>query len=619
MSSIDSKKLKYLKAKSEYYNSTSGKSFLSDKEFDLLEQEITKSDPEWVGLLPGYGVKNKKTKSPLEFPMFSLDKVDNTSAEKWLSKLRTESVLVSDKLDGSSVQLIYNKGKPVSLKTRGNGKIGGDISFLISHLKIPKKISELGKVVLRAEALFSLSKFSKYKKEFDAARNAASGLLNRKDPHPGLKDLDLIILKVLSPSMTPSKGLTWAKTKGFKTVAFKKLDKDRLSNQLLDKLLKTRKANSVFELDGLVIEEDVYKKTSTTGNPDNAVKFKERLDAADAPVATVLRVIWEVSTHGYLVPRVEVEPMKFGGATIRFASGYNAKFVIDNKIEKGAKVSLVRSGDIIPKILGIIKPSKIVPTPVGFGDYAFDKTKVNYILIDPKSSDTVRIKRIEKFFTTLEIDFVGPGIVGKLYENGFTNLRKIVKASKEDFLKLPGIKETLANKLYDSLHTKIDKGVDIVLLCDASSAFPRGIGETRLRIVDKTYPLSRLLPESKEDIINKVAKLPGFSSITARQVASGSSLFLRWAEIVGIKSIQTKYIAQKGALSGLNFSFTGYRDKVEESEIIDNGGLVVPFSNRTNFLLIRPSGGTSSKVDSAKEKGIKVTTWDRIKTKYELS
>jgi NAD-dependent DNA ligase len=343
------------------------------------------------------------------------------------------------------------------------------------------------------------------------------------------------------------------------------------------------------------------------------VKFKENLSADTAPVATVKQLHWDVSSHGYLVPRVEIFPLDFGGATIKFASGYNARFVIDNKIEKGAKVALVRSGDIIPKILKVIKLSTIkVVAPKTFGDYAFDKTRVNLILLNPKENPTVRIKRLERFFSTLEIDFIKIGLVTKFYNAGFTNLSKILTATSKDFLKIEGVKDSLAQKLFDSIHSKIDKGVLLPVLMEASSMFPRGIGEIRLTAVDKSIGLEKLSKLDADNAVKRLSAVPGFSSITARQVVKGLPLFYKWLSIVKIAVKKQEYVSKSGKLKGLNFSFTGYRSKDEEAIIDKNGGSVIPFGSKTNYLLVVENGKASSKIDSAKEKGIKVITWKQV-------
>lgn len=613
---LDKLKNLYLKSKDDYYNSKKGKSGLTDKEFDTLEEFIKKRDKNWIGLSPGYGIKNRKIKKTLPVPIFSLDKVDETTVDKWLEKIGKKQIVVSDKLDGSSLELVYKDSKPVELYTRGNGKQGGDISFLIPHLRIPTRVKK--DCIVRAEALFSEGSFKKYKAEFDAARNAASGILNRQDLHPGLKDLDLVALKVLVPNVAPSKGLQWLKSQGFKTVAFKSINSSKLSSELLSALLKKRKTVSKFDLDGLVLEFDEVNRNPIDGNPKFAVKFKENLSADTAPVALVKQLHWDVSSHGYLVPRVEIEPLDFGGATVRFASGYNARFVIDNKIEKGAKVALVRSGDIIPKILKVIKPSKVkVVAPKTFGDYAFDKNKVNFILLNPKENSTVRIKRLERFFSTLEVDFIKIGLVTKLYEAGFTNLSKILQAKETDFVEVEGIQKGLASKIHQSIHSKIDNGVPLAKLMDASSMFPRGVGETRLTAIDKSLGLEKVAKLDSEVAVEKIEKIPGFSSITAKQIVKGLPLFYKWLAIVKIPIKKQSYVSKKGRLSGLNFSFTGYRSKDEEAIISENGGNVIPFGSKTNYLLIKDGGKASSKTDYAKERGIKVIDWSILSKKLK--
>ena len=291
----------YRRAKKEYYGGDS-KSFLTDAQFDQIEDRIRALAPNWVGLkAAGAPIeKNVKKKVKLPINMFSLDKVKPASAAAWLSKQEGPAV-VSLKADGASLEIVYRNGQPVQAITRGDGRIGGDVSYLLPHMKLPPKISAKGEVILRCEVLFTTRAFSKYREVFDAARNAASGLLNRQDVHEAVKDLSVVVLQVLKPNPQLSRGLSWAKAQGFTVIPYKVVpDVSALTSEKLTKLLTTQKAKAKFQIDGLVVALDKVNPLPKSGNPGWAVAFKT--EDTGSVLAEVVRVEWDVSHLGTLVP-----------------------------------------------------------------------------------------------------------------------------------------------------------------------------------------------------------------------------------------------------------------------------------------------------------------------------
>lgn len=606
----------FLKAREVYYNDAGGRTLMTDAEFDELEDLIREKDPKWTGLKnTGTSVKNKKTKVKLPIPMASLDKVKPDSVDKWLEKLTVNSVVVSDKLDGSSLELGIEKGVPKFLITRGDGVIGGDISFLLPHLKIPQKVGT-ATCVLRCEGLFSKSAFLKYKNEFDAARNAASGIFNRQDVHKATKDLSIVVLKVLSPAMKPSQGLAWAKAKGFTVVPNSVFPVSRLNATNLTKLLDKRRATSKYAIDGLVIEADSINKV-TKDRPDWAKAFKTNVSADDAAVTTIRAVHWEVSHRGQIMPRIEFDPIDFDGAKISFATAFNAKYVNEKGIGVGGKVAILRSGEIIPyiaKVVKAVKPSR--PDVSVTGEYKLDARGTNYLLVKPADNENFRIQRILKFMNTIGVDFMKIGTVTKLYGLGFKNIRAFTTMTPQKLMKA-GISEATSTKLSSAMDSALKKGVELPTLMDASSTFPHGMGQTRFENIAQAYDLMKLMQAPEEKQRAALAKLSGFGSSTTEAFIKGAPKFLRWLELTQIKIAKPKAVTKKSSkLSGLSVSWTGYRDADQEATVTENGGHVVSFGGKTQVLLVKDGGKASSKVDKAESKGIPVMTWEQFSKKY---
>lgn len=620
MATTEQLKEQYLKAKKAYYNDPDGKTNMSDAQFDKLEDQIRKLDPKWKGFKAGAPI-NKKTKVKLPIPMFSLDKVKAPTVDKWLARQTVDYTVISDKLDGSSLEVEYENGVPTFCATRGNGVIGGDVSFLIPHLKIPQKVGT-STFTLRCEGLFTKAGFLKYKAEFDAARNAASGILNRQDVHHSMKDLKVVVLQIMKPNLLPSKGLTWAKQKGFVVVPWKRVPTAKLNARNLSALLEQRKVASKFQVDGIVLTLDAVNKQPTSGNPDWSRAYKANVTDEDAPVTTVRKVEWEISAHGLIKPVVVYDPVDWDGASLTRATAFNAAFVNANGIGVGAKIAILRSGDVIPYIAKVVKKVKpAVPDVKTFGEYGLTKNDTDYVLTKPLENEDFRVKKISRFFVNIDVDFLREQTVRKLYAAGFQNVRSITRATPKDFLKVPGVKLTTANKIYENIHKVIDAGIPLVTLMDASGVFPFGMGSTRFENIQEKYDLLKLceLPANEQKTV--LIAIPGFKDTTADMFIKGSKKFLKWMSIVGItptqpKKVRTKLESKK--LAGVSVTFTGYRDKEQEAIVVKNGGQVISFGSKTSMLLVSPTGKASTKQTKAEEKGIPVMTWDKFARKYGL-
>lgn len=178
----------YLRAKDAYYN---GKSeIMSDAAFDRLEDTIRKRSPEWEELdKTGVRISDKKEEVALCWPMPSLEKAYPDDVPSFAKRSKGPHFGMW-KLDGTSLQGLYDRGTPKALITRGDGMVGRDVSYLIPKLVefglIPARIPTRNRTVFRFEALMKKDVFAeKYSREaagddgFDNARAMVNGLFNR--------------------------------------------------------------------------------------------------------------------------------------------------------------------------------------------------------------------------------------------------------------------------------------------------------------------------------------------------------------------------------------------------------------------------------------------------------
>ena len=152
----------------------------------------------------------------------------------------------------------------------------------------------------------------------------------------------------------------------------------------------------------------------TSENPKRAFAFKTVLD--DQIVESkVVNVIWSPSKDGYLKPKVQIQPVKLGGAVIQFATLHNAEFVIKNKIGLGAVVQIIRSGDVIPKVEKVVKPASNIKMPTEY-KFKWNSTKKDLILLNFDDNEIVKLKKMDDFFNKLDVSGLGRGKYSKNYE-----------------------------------------------------------------------------------------------------------------------------------------------------------------------------------------------------------
>lgn len=630
------RRLAGLVAKAKRYYHEKGKSPISDALYDFLEDVLRKKDPD-NAVLNTVGAKvatkrgRKKVKLP--HPMYSLDKIkptDQKKLDKW-KKANPGPYVGSDKEDGLSLQIQYVKGKPASAYTRGDGTIGMDVSHLLPYLKIPKNAK--GRTfTVRAEIAMTEEKFQSLVKDEDKnARNYVAGLTNRLNADFSvLKHADVLAYEIIEPRMKPSKAFAALKGMGFTVAPYRLITEAQLTMANLSKLLGNARKKTKHAIDGYVIERDAINNRPPAGthHPGYAFAFKEQGEDAVKRVR-VEAVEWEESKHGRIIPRIIIPKTQISGVGVTAASGHNAYFIVhgyrykDRKkglpirpIGPGAVIDIIRSGEVIPHVVEVVKPAKKPGLPKV--PYQWDATGVNIKL--EGTSDKVRDKRISAFFTTIGVEGIKLSTVEKLAGAGLTSIVKILRAGVEDFLEIPGFKERSAQKLYDGIKAKT-KAVDLPTLMDASGYFGMGFGTRRATLVVDAYPdlLQKWEKLTPAQITAKVTSIHGFQSKTAKLVGDNFHKFTKWLRLTKIKPVLPKKVKQVGSkLSGKSVCFTGFRDKALEQQIIAQGGTIASGVNKNTSILVYAEGKSSSKTDKAEALGIETYTASEFKRKYKL-
>jgi DNA ligase (NAD+) len=590
-------------ANTAYHNG--GKSKLTDRQFDLMLDVLKRRDPKNKLLTQIGSPVSSKQKVQLPVRMTSLDKIKE-NADEWLLANKGPYVIM-DKLDGVSLEIDTTEG--LKLYTRGDGNIGQDISHLIKYLAVPTldSIKKIGSQI-RAEILMPKAKFKQYESQFANPRNLISGLANKKVADPILIDADIVAYEILAPRMTKSTQLNKLKLAGFK-VPFHQVSASLDQNQLSE-LLKSRKSKSVYELDGLVIEQDKVNQIPRTGNPKYAVAFKD-VAQNESSLATVIGVEWNISKGGLLKPTVLIDTVKLAGVNVSRATGFNAKFIFSNGIGIGSVVEIIRSGDVIPHIVKVIKKVKPLMPSVQFN---WTPTKVDAVIVDVEN-DEMLVKQLAHFFRTIGVEGSAESTMVKLVDSGIDTIQKIVKAKPE--ILQPIIGQVNGQKLHDSIKTCL-LDIDLAKLMDASGLFGRGLGTRKAEAFIAKYPDVMDNSWSERDIKIKAMGVVGFSDITATQFSQGLIKFKEFVKSIPVK-IKAHSLLRGNKLEGEIVVFTGFRDANLEHRIVENGGKVgVSLTRLTTILLLKDVNSTSDKAEKARIQGIKLMNKDQFLDKYNI-
>lgn len=608
-------------AAEQYYN---GEGVISDKLYDDLFDEIKKRDPKNDFLKKvGFEITGKN-KVELPFYMGSMDKIKISESDrlsKWQKKFNKHDYVVMDKLDGISGLFVLKNGIK-KLYTRGNGTIGQDITHLINT--IPSfKFSVSTDIVLRGELIISKKKWEKYTTQFSNARNMVSGLVNSKKINTDImKDIDFVIYEIMEPRMRQSEQLKFLQKNKMTHVYYETLDKSDLDFEMLDEILLDRREASEYEIDGIIVMDDSLHDYNAEGNPDFAFAFKDASEKQTADVI-VKDVEWNVSKDGYLKPKLVLEPTKLSGVVISNATAFNAKYIVDNKIGPSSVVKIIRSGDVIPHVLEVIKTAKVKMPSV---EYKWNETNVDLIATGSKSDEQI-IKELTFFAEKMDIMNLSEGIITNFVENDIDDIFKIINVSKNTLAELPSFKDKMVNKIHENIQTAMENAT-LVQFMNATNIFGHNFGHKRLEKIFVKFGnnfIKYMKDHSKDEIYNEVIKIDGFDDITASQFSNYIHEFIKVFEKIPnsyqktiLKNSETKVVSEK--FKGKKFVFSGFRNKEWEDYITENGGeLVSSVSKNTSYLVTTKKDydeGSTSKVIKAKEVGVPIVIKEEFEKKF---
>jgi len=603
-----------------------GKAEISDEAYDQIEEELRSLDPHNSVLeLVGYMLSDSEDKIPHQKKMLSLDKTySETDLLKWIGK---EDVLSILKIDGSSCSLIYQDGILKLAKTRGDGQLGENITKKVMFIpSVPKKIKLKGEVEIRGEVFCYESNFFELTKEMEvrglekptSQRNIVAGILGRKENIYLAKFLNFKAFDIISDEKfkLESEKLKLLKMNGFDLPDY---DVTHSNEEAENRISQARNFMSEgdYLTDGLVF---VYNKIAlheelgeTSHHPRYKLAFKF---AGDTKVTKIESIEWGVSRNGILTPVAHVSPVELSGAMISRVTLHNFGMVRNFELAVGDEIEIIRSGEVIPKFLSVVKKSKTKFTYPELCPSCNQKIEIVDIrLLCKNSSCPAKVKEeILNYIKNSGMEDLSDKRLEEMIRKGFIkDITDLYQLTEENLLSLDKVKEKMATKIL----TTIEKSKEQNLSQFIAAIGIEGVSTTKCeKIINHGY-------QTIEDIQNldleNMMQIEGFaekSSTSFIQSLESKRDLIANLKKVGVKIKKAVSTQGSGNLNDQKFCITGElsmpRNQFEKL-IKENGGTMVSsVSKNTTYLITNEKDGTSSKYKNAIKLNIPIVTEDEL-------
>ena len=635
----------------------------SDEEYDKLYHQVKSyEDLHRDSILPysptqrvGGEVLESFNKATHLSRMWSLDDVFSyEEMAQWIDKILkiypNASFVCSPKFDGASLNLRYENGNLISAATRGDGLVGEEVLHNAKTIRsIPLQILHKDLIEIRGEVVIKKEDFERINNErlqngealFANPRNAAAGSLRQLDSTISARRKLLFIPWGIGNSEHSQNALdssffgALSKIQDFGFAQFLgdlKVVKNAQEIQAHYEFLKSKRDSFEMLLDGMVIMLDSFESQKelgwTTKSPRFACAYKF---PALEKITKLISITHQVGRTGVITPVAELEPVEIEGAKISRATLHNYAEISKKDIQINDFVILIRSGDVIPKIIKSIPTRRdgtqtpITP-PIHCPICESELVKEDIFIRCANLSCKARIKESIVHFASkkaLNIDGLGEKIIYLLYDAGkITSILDIYALKREDLEDLEGFKDKKINNLLEAIEQS--KGVELWRVINALGV--PNIGEWASKQLANVFG-EEFFTKSKEEILS----INGFGEEMAESILEFGKIN---ADIIAkILAIIKPKIPPKKSLdssvkssddegfdlntrgdfigqifSGKTFVITGTlsRSRDEIKDELESLGARVSgsVSAKTDFVLCGENAG--SKADKARELGIKI-------------
>ena len=617
----------------------------SDEEYDKLYHEVLdyeKENPHDISALSqtlrvGGIVRDEFRKAKHIKRMWSMEDVfSNVELEEWVRRVEKnagrQEFFCEPKFDGASMNLLYDNGKLLRAITRGDGVEGEEVTDNVKTIRsVPLEIAYDGLIEIRGEVLIKKDDFGSINEErlkegealFANPRNAAAGSLRQLDSSITAKRKLVFYPWGLGENTLAQNSLFekmgFVYSLGFLEPPYRQ----RCSNieqieEFYQKLISKRETIEMM-MDGMVVKVDDVNIAEELGY---TVKYPRWMCAYKFPavekVTKINAITLQVGRTGVVTPVAEIESVNIEGAQISRATLHNFDEIERKDIRIGDSVIIIRSGDVIPKIIKVLEDRRdgtqlevhrptVCPT---CGSELLDEGT----LIKCQNLDCPdRITNAIKYFASkgcMNIDGLGAKIVEQLVDEGkIAHILDLYALRYEDLEGLEGFKAKKINNLLEAIAST--KGASLAKVLNALGI--EHIGEVASKALAKKFGLG-VVDASYDDVIN----IDGFGVEMANSLMEfmrvNRDVVLKLFEII-TPTVEVAKEAEDNLFKGKTVVITGTmsvsRDEVKA--FLESLGAKVSssVSKKTDFVIYGEDAG--SKLDKANELGVVTLSEDEMR------
>lgn len=642
-------RIKELKDKLNHYNYmyyVLDRPEISDYEYDMMMRELIKLEEEH----PEFKTPDSPTQriggEPIkEFEPFThvvvMQSLANAFTEGELrdfdrrvrSSVGDVEYVVELKIDGLSVELIYENGIFTIGSTRGDGYVGENVTNNLKTIKsIPLRLKDNLNLIVRGEVFMPRASFEKLNEErelngeslFANPRNAAAGSLRQLNPKITAKrDLDIFVFNLQRIEgvelKTHVEALEFLKEQGFKVSPH--LKKCKNIDEVIEDInyIRTMRDSLPYDTDGAVVKvNDLEKREilgSTVKDPRWAIAFKY---PAERQKTKVKDIIVQVGRTGALTPTAILEPVKIAGSIVSRATLHNEDYIKEKDIRIGDTVIIQKAGEIIPEVVSVVKE-----------DRKGDEKYFNMPDTCPECGATTvrlpgeavtrctglncpaKLKRGIIHFASkdaMDIDGLGPAVIGQLLDNHLIhNIADLYYLKYDDLIKLDRMGDKSVKNLLNAIEESKGRDLDRVI-------FGLGIdliGSKAASILANHFKTMDSLEEASFDELTNIEEVgPKMAdSIIAFFKEKQNREILDKLKKAGVNMVKRESENTSNIFDGLTFVLTGTLSNYTRDEakklIEERGGKVTgSVSKKTNYVVAGTDPG--SKLSKAQQLGVKV-------------
>ncbi len=613
---------------------------IEDYEYDALLRELEDLESAFPSLADEnsptkrVGGKADKQFEPVEHkvPMESLQDAFSEQEIRDFDRRVKETVpdavyIVEPKIDGLSVSLEYENGVFVRGSTRGDGKVGENVTQNLRTIKsIPHKLASnqrlievRGEVYMPREVFYEIIK--NQDKPFKNPRNAAAGSLRQKNSEiTAQRELDIFVFNVQRQAgldiNSHAQSLEIMKELGFKTVPF--YFEAKHIDQVLEAIneIGRRRKDLPFDIDGAVVKVDSYAHRELLGStskfPKWAVAYKYPPELKETKL---IDIVVQVGRTGVLTPLAIFEPVLLAGSTVSKATLNNQAYITKKDIRIGDTIIIRKAGDIIPEVVEVkehcegslpYEMSRFCPS---CGQPAVNEDgEVALRCVNP-DCEAQLVRNLIHFCSrdAMDIEGLGSALIELLRNGGLIhNVADIYKLRISDIASFEGLGEKSGENLVKAIEESKTRGLSRLIYALGI----RNIGQKASELLSAKFgTMAALMNATKEDI----SSIDGFGSVMAENVAeyfafdSTKQLVQELADLGVLmentdKVLDTRFQGMTFVLTGTLSEFT--RD--EASKIITSFGGKVSSSVSKNTSVVLAGESAGSKLDKANKLGVKV-------------